>query len=74
MNTIQEQIEKMKADGYKFGFHQNGVSIGPECDHCGKTGINLVLVYATKDNLDDADPVADCVFTFGSGCIKKYKF
>lgn len=74
MNTIQKQIDEMKTQGFKFGFANNGVVGGTECDHCGRQNITLILVYATQDNLEDADPVADCVFTLGTTCIKKFQF
>lgn len=78
MNKIQEiqkTINAMKTDGWKFGFEQTGKTIGPECDHCGKTGINLIMVYTFKEGQEnEADPASDCVLIFGSGCIKHFNF
>ena len=74
-DAIQAQINDMKKRGMIFDFDNRGVSHGPECDHCGKTGIAFVDVYAfAPGEKDEHDPVSQLVFLFGTSCVKKYKF
>lgn len=77
--TPEEQIAKAKAhieaqivDGSKVMKMDYDSTYGPTCDHCGKTGIKLVLVLigqAGDDMLDD--PMSFVEYTYGTSCFKK---
>lgn len=72
-NEVQKQIDDLKKDGNIFELEQGGKIFGPECDHCGKTGINLVYVYAYKPGeKDESDPGSQVAFLFGTSCIKHF--
>lgn len=71
VNEIKKQITKAVKSGARIFYYENGKSYGPECDCCGKTGIDLLSVMELNEGEDPWNDTAQYVFAnFGKTCFK----